>query len=420
VQDKAKILSFLLLGVFDLDAQNFSAALSRMREQDPAWKKAAQIEAAAESQAFASNLVWTPSLAFSAAQEDSRNSFEKFSRARSTTFSSKWNLWKSGGDWASWQKDHALLDAARAKSQAAQLKLLRDYATLLFDFEKERQTLELSIAQNKVQQRNLQIFRRKYQNGQVAKLEVDKLELDSMVSEDRELESRRRLEDLKTLLQARLAGDYLAKDWPWKREILALKRPPASEESPALENSAELKTLQYSEEAAGASRREALALFGPSIDLTAAYGRDYNGWKSVGTENRWMWGLSFSWLFWNSGRDYAAYRRALWQERDLERDVALAQRSAHERWANLWRSFVRARESAEQRQELEKRSEDVLLRSQKLFESGRLDVNALGLDQNRWLDSRLRLVEAWSKAHISLLEICTSWSLELCPADLRL
>jgi hypothetical protein len=105
--------------------------------------------------------------------------------------------------------------------------------------------------------------------------------------------------------------------------------------------------------------------------------------------------------------------------RSKDRDLQVAQRDYSEQWESLWRKLNHLIESAQKREALQEKTKEMLNRSQALFLSGRIDVNTLGLDQNRWLESRLRLIDSWYQAHMKLLSICTTWSLKECPPELK-
>ncbi len=399
-------------------ASDFSNIIEIMKAHDPAWKSVDIEEGSADIKSFSKGLFWTPKLSLEASQVDAFSSYESFSRNQGLAFGAQLNLWKNGSDWASWSAARSRKQAARSKTLVGRQKLLADYSKLLLDYEKIRQSREIVKSQDQVQSKNLKVSKRRYESGQLSKSEFEKIELDTLMFNEQRDDQERLWLDIQESLKQRLSGELVSiQDWPWKSLLKKLYRP---SEIPPIQEALPLQILNYEKEAQHSDLRSALAeLIGPSLDLSASYGRDYEHMKKLGNANRWGLGLTLSWVLYDGFKDYSNYRNAVYAYRSKDRDLQVAQRDNVEQWESLWRKFNHLFETAQKREALQEKTKEMLNRSQSLFLSGRIDVNTLGLDQNRWLESRLRLVDSWYQTHMTLVEICKTWSWDSCPSELK-
>ncbi len=399
-------------------ASDFSNLIESLKAHDPAWKSVDLEERSAENKSFSKGLFWTPKLSLEASQVDAFSSYENFSRNQGMAFGAQLNLWKNGSDWASWSAARSRSQAAHFKTLVGRQKLLADYAKLLLDYEKIRQSREIVKSQDQVQSKNLMVSKRRFENGQLSKSEFEKIELDALMFNEQRDDQERLWIDIQESLKQRLSGEIMViQDWPWKSLLKKINRP---SEIPPIQEALSLQILNYEKQAQHSDMRSSLAeLMGPTLDLSASYGRDYEHMKKMGTANRWGLGLTLSWVLYDGFKDYSNYRSAVYAYRSKDRDLQVAQRDYSEQWESLWRKLNHLIESAQKREALQEKTKEMLNRSQALFLSGRIDVNTLGLDQNRWLESRLRLIDSWYQAHMTLIEICKTWSWESCPSELK-
>lgn len=411
-------LLFSLCFSLTLRASDFSKLIENLKLHDPAWKSVDLEERSAEVKSFSKGLFWTPKISFGASQIDAFSSYESFSRTQGLGFEAQLNLWNNGSDWASWSAARSRSLAAQSKSLAERQKLLAEYSKLLLDFEKIRQSRDIVKSQDQVQSKNLMVSKRRYESGQLSKSEFEKIEVDTLMFTEQKDDQERQWLDIQESLKQRLSGELSPiQDWPWKSLLKKLHNP---SEIPPHQEAISLRVLNYEKQAQQSDLRSGLAeLLGPSVNLSASYGRDYEHLKKIGNANRWGLGLSLTWVLYDAAKDYANYRTAVYAYRSKDRDLLVAQRDNSEQWESLWRKLNHLIESAQKREALQEKTKEMLNRSQSLFISGRIDVNTLSLDQNRWLESRLRLVDSWYQAHMTLVEICKTWSWESCPNELK-
>lgn len=344
---------------------------------------------------------FTPTLTLQAAE--SRAGVPSTGPLYSAEAVSTWNLFRSGSDMAG-------LDAADRELKSSQERLgverqatEEEAAQGLIDViakEKSRQIVEKIV---RLKEESVRVARERYQRGLLPLQEVDKTGIDLENSRARLIDAETSLANARAELEALLGFSNIQIEWPWRQMLL--KGTNILERDFQLGQRPDWKAAQYTVEAAGLRKRQAVGLLFPSLDFKASYG--YRDLADINVDRRnWATSLVLTIPLFEGFANYTNYRIEDDQWLISQVNAEKVRRFAEPEVEALRRNFKSARESALAREKTAELTQKLFADNFQRFRLGRASVNDLAIDQNRLFESELLSVEGWASAHVSYVRLC--------------
>ena len=315
------------------------------------------------------------------------------------------NLFRGGADLASFNAAATSRDLAEAQFQSQSLQIESQSARDLLSCVEERKQLSLSEARLAAKSLVLESSRTRYSRGLVSAEELEKLELEDAQTRARHsdtIQSSQKICD-KALLHG--AGADMESTWPWEKLFQSPSFVERFEKLAANENPA-LHIARANADLARQLRVKNVGLMLPSIDLSGGYGN-----QRVQPSTSWTpaWSLSVGLripLF-SQMSHYANWREAAANEIGASADLLLARRNGDEQAKSSVETLRRTSSSTLDRALMLERSRKAYQKSLELFKAGRLRVNDLSFDEERWILSQSLSVQGWLNAHLALIDFCS-------------
>lgn len=324
---------------------------------------------------------------------------ERFFGARGTL-----NLFRGGADFFALRSAQHTRQLAEFELADQEMQIEKEVLQDLFHYISQKQLLEIEHARLEIKKNLLKTTQIRFERGLIAAEEVEKLSLELSQNEALVSDSELSFLSAQSKLRSYELNAEMKTDWPWERLIANedfLKQLPTD----ATVKRAQDLAVELSVEASEALRRRAASLMLPSLDLTSTYGRTQLS-SSRTWDPQWIVGLTLSVPLFENFKSVGLYQ----QER-AARDLAASKLVLKRREAQVdqeisFKTLERSRASALSRAKMLGRSKSLFEKSLSLFQSGRIRVNELSLDEERWLTSRTLAVQGWVAAHLALLSHC--------------
>ncbi len=310
-----------------------------------------------------------------------------------------WNLFKSGGDFFSWQAAKASQEAQEYQVRNQELKTEVDGAGVIFRRLYLRDVQGAQAESLKLKQESIRIGRDRYKQGKIPLQDVSRMEVDLFQQQTVVRQSELQLAENQAAFRAFFVDDLQTKDWPFgpKQSLSIAEKSQGSLEQRRLDARAEsLHDLWKT------SRVRHL----PSVDLSLQYRETPIQGPSTHT---WAGVLELSIPFWSrfeiASDNAQAYATSLRAENEATQNA---------RAEELRREYLRKKISLSQtnfeeaRLNLEK-SERLYRDMLRSFQLGRLSTNDLFLEQDRRIRTLLVFAESRLAFHESLIEACALW-----------
>lgn len=380
----------------------FDQAIVIMSQQDPQLRGQVEKRDAQEIQSLSSSLSLLPTLSASYVREKSYNT-EIVGYGSSIILSA--NLFKGGTDYYNLRSQYRLLDSEEKtlsdKEIVAQQRSIELAVKYILSQKKYQIVSDLLEVQNK----SLEIAKKRYDKGIIPLQEWQKAQVDVFNSEARQMNAKIERETYQKEVESYLGKDQLKAEWPFSKLLLKGKKSPL-QKSGSMRT--DLASLQSYAESLEKSYQSQFGSFLPQVDLSYRMtnaSSDNGFFNSNGVEDK-VVALNFTWTLWNGYKDRAqlAYSRYLREEAkyrlsDLKRS---SKASLESKKVNYQTSF----ESLSRRIKTLDISRKIYRQSVRRFQEGKLSVNDLEIDQNRFLETELLAQEGEAQLHLALSELC--------------
>lgn len=349
---------------------------------------------ALQSALFSKKMSWTPSVSTMIGKTDyefTPGLDQGYWQANLT-----WNLLSGGADYHLYRAADANRDAQTTNLIAQALKLESQAADLVFRYIYSLDVLKFTRELVHLREESHRIVLQKYKAGQLPLQEAAKSEIDKSQQETR----LRTLEadnlQIQSQWKALLNEPIHTSSWPFSPDTLIADTP--SQLSPATKHLELLATAAESTWKASKSR------FWPTLDFTASY-------SEVPIRNpiekQWSTTISLTLPLWTQYQTTAASASALADLNVARNDYEFARRSENaQREVLLRRLEIHRKNLVDAKMNLEK-SEKLYRDMLKSFRYGRLSVNDLLTEQDRFIRSEINLTESELAFHKMLMESCS-------------
>ena len=392
------------------EAKSFEAALNAGMSRHPNIQKATAEKGAAEARALPLSLAALPQVSLSAREAVSwmgNPSNEATSRSTFAGATGSLNLYRSGADLASMNLASLQKKSAALQFVSQELSVEQEVAQALLDNIRLRASIEIAKVRFDQKQHALDVAKLRFEKGLIPEQEVDKLRVELSQARAQSSDAKSRLTENSNLVEALLEGASLGGDWPWLARIKEgkLYEKLVEKNKVSAGSTVPLQLAEFAVEAAEKQRLRARGAFLPTLDLSASYGltRDRNTFANTQSA---AVSVGIAVPLFDQLQSYSAYRDGVFQESVARAQLELQRRTANSALLSSDQNLKASFETAIERDALLVRAKALFDRSVGLFQSGRMSVNELGFDLDRWQLSQSLALQGWSDAHLAVVEFC--------------
>jgi outer membrane protein TolC len=397
----------------DVEQLDFTIAIQRILERSTAVAAQRATLGARVAADLPARLFYLPSVGLAAKRGLVGSEFDKDSYGNSLMLDARLNVFRFGGDVAAWAAASSDEDAERAELANQVLAAEQDAVESLVRFVSAVQEVSVSRKSLGLQEELIRIGRARFDRGLLPMQEVDKLAIDLENIRSSVADSEIRLAEASAKLDALLGGPRVAAVWPWKKSFLAPK-PGIPGGEGGLENRPDLQAALARADAEKQRYRQSVAGALPTVDLSYGYGYTSGALAAARDDGRsWSGAIALNIPLFDRLTNYSAARAQAFRREGAEARLEQARRSALQDLESARASFSIARQSALAREKALEVSGKVFGDSQKRFQLGRLDANALTVDQSRLLSAELNAVRGWAALHTTASRLCHAQGLRL-------
>ena len=399
----AIIIGFFLLS-FSVNASvlDFQQTIELITQQDPQFLAQSEKLQAQETQSLSSSLSLLPTISASYTREKSYNT-EATGYGSSLLFTA--NLFKGGKDYFYLRSQYRLLDSEEKTLSDKQLVAQQKAIELTVSYLLSQKKYQIVYDLLQVQEKSLGVAKKRYDRGIIPLQELEKAQVDVFNSEARLTNAKIEKETFQKQVQSYLGQNQLKTEWPFTKQLLSGKKTPIKNKNVLRTDIASLEAYVESLEK---SYQSQYGSFVPQVDLSyrmtnAASESGY--FNSRGVEDK-VLALNFTWTLWNGYKDRAqlAYSRYLKEEAkyrltDLKRNFGASIETKKLNYQTSLDSLSRRLKTLEI-------SRKIYRQSVRRFQEGKLSVNDLELDQNRYLETEILAQEGEAQVHLALSQLC--------------
>ena len=275
-----------------------------------------------------------------------------------------------------------------------------------------RKEVEISTDIVKMQRQLLDVANRRYQGGYLPFQEIEKLYIDVENAQATLVNSQLREVNARTSLDSLLGHSELIIEWPWKDRLKEVDAQALMNESLDLSQRPDWKSAHARIEAEEERYQRNIRLLLPSLDSSLSYG-NYRAsaldFKLPGSGTpAWKAGLSISFPFFDHLVSYTNAKVQAQVRSGAEISLTQVERQAKAEYDSAKNSFGSFLSTAVIREHTLALSKKLFQDSFKRFQTGRIPVNDLALDQNRLFSSESLEIQGWSSAHLGFTRLCHS------------
>ncbi len=323
------------------------------------------------------------------------------------------NIFHGGSDYFAFKASLFLKRQAEADLQSAELLVEGEIVKNLFLYISQTQVVEIAKARLETKQSVLKVAQARFNRGLISAQESEKLSIEVSQANAQVSDLERSLLEINSQIKAYLPDANIVAEWPWEKSIseprLIDKLP-----KPGINQRPDYRSAELAIELSESLRAKARGAMLPSIDLTSTYGR-FQTAPSPSWYTDLTLGVTISLPLFDQLKTYSAYREQLYVAQAAEADREIKRRLGESSQESTFSSLKIARNSALERVQILDRSKFLFKNSLSLFRGGRINVNDLGLDEDRWLLSRNLAVQGWASVHQAFLDYCQARGLRVGP-----
>jgi len=401
--------SFLALFLLPLTSFSigFEEAYLKIKSDYPAFGQIENQLAAAKSRTLPGYFQWLPSLTAVATQNDSSSAYDVFTRSRSIGLTSQLSLFSGGSNWAELRLSRIASKSADLAYSKRFLELEAEALSALLNYIYQQEKLEIAYARIENKEQSIEIAQRMFKKGRIPRSEYEKLSIE-LSNAKAQLEDSRLAEfETQANLLRYLEGEKLDIKWPWVDSLpTVIARIEVKSDQNSLEENLDYLSVKQSLEAQDYLLMKSRAALMPNLALVGSYGRSYEHFTPLGDSNAWSLGLTLSIPLFQKFSAWGPYRAQVHQNAASAKAFELTKRETRKSISFSRSEMLVATKSAVARDKILNQSRSLFEKSLKLFQSGRIDVNTLGNDEDRWLTSRELAVDGWRRAHLAFINFC--------------
>lgn len=339
-----------------------------------------------------------------------RNSFYESTQGRNLEATLGMNLFSFGSDF---------LLASAAQTDLKRLERDRDQTVFTIEAEASRTflnyiSLEYKFAIlkeiTKWDQESTRIAESRFSRGLLPKQEVDKIRIDSDFNQSRMAQIQYEIEKARSATLFYLGERELVRAWPWPERLersisVDQMTKIISSQSQLFDQRPDLASLSLEQDAQSDRARSAGLKLLPSISGQFSYGVA-QGAAAVSTSPYWTATLTLSLPLFDRLSLYSQWQTERQKRMIAEASLENARRALDRDLKSSLEELRVSIESVLARRKMLELSRRLYEEAKLRFRSGRIPANEFSIDQSRYFNSELTLIDTLSSAHLSFLKFC--------------
>ncbi len=305
-----------------------------------------------------------------------------------------WNLFRGGSDYqlmrsataAQTAQNFNLLSVqSQVEVKAAQLILRR----ILLD-----EIMAANLEQKRQREEALRISKIRYGSGRISRQELSKLEVDLSQQLNKVRATELERIDLEQKIKAAFVTDVATHSWPLQDVSLSQLQ--------LGETSNEIQKLQWTSRSREHLWRSAQLKHLPTLDLSVSY----RGVPTDQVDRYWDGKLVLTLPLWDQMATRAEQAKEYIDYKDADYSYQIAQQEERTKRESLEKKLKIYKDSVLETKGISKKAEQLYKDTLVGFRYGKISVNDLFIEQNRFIDTRLDYSQNQFNYHMALVEAC--------------
>lgn len=397
-----KFITFTLLfpGMAHGKDISFEEALGVIKNRSTDLPPAKDSLSAAESQHFARQMAFLPSLS---AGYTKGEDLDTNVASDSVFLKANLNLFKGMSDVSNLRASKFNLFASRAQFDQEHLNVEAKATKAIVDYLQKsiNQSIFTSFQQSK--RKSLKTTQTRFKRGLTSRQEVMKAQVDLGIAKARVKSANINRSNSRATLITYLGHAKIKQSWPFKRKLKGLNLRNISSMKVNQDKIPELAKAKFQmmrEEKNLLSSKQA---FIPRLDFSYTMGSNTVN-NTDSTERVSLLTLTIP-LF-SNWQTYSNYKTAQATLTSTKYQFESKKRDLESNWEAVKNNLVESIKTALEREQNLSLSRSLYQVNFKRFRSGKATVNDLQLDQNRLLDAESQASSGWAEAHLAYLDFC--------------
>ncbi len=317
------------------------------------------------------------------------------------------NLFRFGADVATSRAASREISSQEHQLQNALLTTEGEGVATLVAYIQAKRQLEVTGRILESRRDGLKVARRRYEKGQLAIEEVDKVSVDfdnsAAQARDAEVDLARAAADLERLL----GEPEIVSEWPWKETISKSVPPLLKRSSTDLSQRPDWLAAEARVESADQRAKEAFGDMLPRLDARASYGYFSNETLGVRTTGpAWTAGLTLSVPLFDRLVGYGKYESQIHNRGIAQAELETVKRAAKQDWDSSRATLILSLDTALAREKTLGLARKLYAANLERFNRGILSANDFLIDQDRLYQTETNALKGWAAAHNDFQRLC--------------
>ncbi len=399
---KYMIALFTILSQEAIYAKNlsFSDALKDIEKRSTSILTIKKQVEAADHQYLSSKLNFMPDLSLGYSNNET---FKKSSKSDSLYLKTSINLFKGGSDLSNLRASFFNLSAKKSELGQEFLTSESEGSVIMINFIQKSMNYKIFLQFKKIKEKSLNITKERFRKGLTSKQEVLKSKVDLGIARARLRSSKIELSSSRSKLKEVLGHYDIEKSWPFIEKLKSLKLNKISEAYLNQDLRPDLNKVMNQINRESHNLSQIKRSFLPKVDFS--YTLSENSFNRFNSSERTSL-LTISLPLFSKWKTYSSIKVAQANLFAAKYNYKDKKRIAESEWVSLKENLIENIQTALEREENLALSKELYEDNFKRFQSGRVTVNDLQLDQNRLLESESQSSTGWAQAHLAYLHFC--------------
>lgn len=385
----------------------FNEALDKIVQRNTVVIRQSEVTEATRAKYISTGaLLWLPAISVQAKAGSDRDTGVTTAR-RSVEGVADLNIFRFGADLAASKAANRDVESQERLLLNTILSAEAEGVSALVNFIQSQRQLEVSRHILSTRKEALVVARRRYEKGQFASEEVDKVsvDLDNATAQMRDAESA--LVQASTELERLLGEPEVAPEWPWKDSLPKSAQPLLKLANVDLSARPDWQAASSSVELAEQRSKEAFGDMLPRLDARASYGYFSNEVLGVRTTGpAWTAGLSLTIPLFDRLAGYGRYQAQVHSKAAAEADWEGIKRNARKEWSAAKSTLAISLDTALAREKTQALARKLYQANLERFNRGILSANEFRIDQDRLYETEIFVLKGWAAVHNDYRRLC--------------